>query len=796
MVEEIPANNEKTSVISHYLGPQPESSYYWHHFKPTASRREEESDMEMKPVIHRPIGPDEESSDHLIHPESRGLSSLISPVPKLVLWTPLQPSSSVYLASEGDEKPDLEKMQSAIDQPRGSDGESSDYTKHRDLKTVQSLIQPVRRVFSWKPCWALHSFYPADGDEKIAYVDKMQSIKSRPGPANVSFCPYLRLDLRTIQHSDGDNSTDDPDKFLLTWKIRYAIIVRGMWNLRPLKGFSNVNWQSLITPDMDGKAILEACSKISDKEPVVIWREFMLWALRHNPERALKVLDLTISERLFYIPRYALVDCLAYLAAFYLQGRLKGRLERRLKRDPRRSKPRDLSKYDQILRLTCTLIQDPQFREGRAPAFFDGGTLDLVVGHGKGHNVRTLWDIFLTHDVKLRRCTLYLFVRKFEQWGDRVRAIDVLLKLYQKSLRMSAIQIEKKVLGYLYVRPDGENWFEIQAQVWDRLLRSGMRLTLKMYTAMVKSCMEADQCDAAVIVYRQARDRNLVPRANMYIYLLDGVERGWGSDVLDLVIRDADTDGVLRACHNVVYKILLAKSGLDFPELLEFYGRYYNFAPLYTFGIIQRGQLLPKPSVWSRQPSARALGAMLHHVINQHPTSPEVLGLYNNYHALLREGNFYARRLAVFDYVSNSFIWAFGKRPETLNLCTIVLRAMLIPHPYAKIQQPTVVSWTLLLQSFCRHKQMVAAEKVLTMMRDRGVEPDENTWSALILGYSAAQDIDGAMSAVKRMEAAGLPLNNRVVEGLAVYRDREKMLELLDDAIKADSHLQTDKMGE
>lgn len=700
----------------------------------------------------------------------------ISPAPKTFMWTPSQPSGSFSRASGGQKKQDVGKTQSAIDESRGPDGESSDYTRHRDLKARRPSISPVRKVFLQTPWRHSDSFYPAGEDENQRYIGQMHSRRER------STFSDLQLDFRAVRHSNEDKSSGSPDKFSLVWKRRYAVIVHGKWILKPWKNFSNLRWQRLITPDMDGEAILQACSKFPAESPDVIWREFMLWALQHNRERALRVLDVTLSERVIHVPIYVVVDCLAYLAAFYITKR----------------KRRDGSKPDQMLRLAYILIQDSEYR-GRGPPQSFEGTLRAILRRCKNDQARTLWDMVATHDFELHRYALLEFLARFEKMADRLRSMDVLHKLCQQYPdRISDNKVRRKVAGYLRAHSNGkpsgdENWFEIRAQVWDISARMNVSPSIKMYNVMIANCVEANQPDAALTLYERARDQKIGPTSKTWGHLLDGFKRGWGSNVLDLVIRDADANIMKDNMRYVFYRILMAKSGLDFPELLEFYGRYHDLALLYEFGIAERGQFLLEPVARSRWPSVSETAFMLQQYIKQDPTSPEVVALCNRYHALFQEGNYYALRMAETDYLSNHFIWAFGKRPETLNMCMMVIRAMLSPEPppppgyrseHVKIQRPTLVTWTLLLQNFCRYQQMVAAEKVLTMMRERGVEPSDLTWSVLICGYSLAQDIDGMMSAVKRMEAAGTPVNKYIIQALGYARNRGEVLKRLDDDIK------------
>ena len=759
-----------------------DSSNFCRRIDLTASKGEKRSIVDsLKPVIHQPSEPDGRFCDFWSYLDSKTLQPSIAPVRKASLWTPLGPSDSFDSASECERKTDVRKIQSAIHQSSGPDGESSDFTKYRGQKALQKWISPVRKVFLWTPWRHSDTFYPAGEDGNKPSIGTMLPF---PTPREGNGYAPLSLDLRIVQHSDHDKPRDSLDKFSLVWRRRFAVIMRGIWILNPWRDFSSLTWYCLITPDMDNKRILQAMSKFPLEEPEEIWREYMLWALQHSPTRALKLLDVTISERVLYVPRYVLVDCLAYLATFYLNV---GGLAHR-------------SKLAEIAHSTCKLIQDSGLRERGSPASFDNNVNEIlkqVMTQCKIHQPQPLWDMLITRDITLHRVTLFRFLETFRKTAGLVRSMDVLDILSQTGPGLRAKTVKEIGVSLLRVVVDSENGFKMKLQIWDRLVRMGIRPSVHMYNAMIESCVLADQCDTALTLYQQARDRKVTPNRYTYIHLLQGFKQGWGSGVLDLVVRDADAGGMLYKNNGqVFFQILLAKSQLGFPDLLQFYRRYYDVRPLYRFGIVEPGPFLLEPFVWSRSPTTRAVAFMLQQYVRQNPTSPEVVDIYDDYCAALRERNSRAFSMANAGIIPNLFLWAFGRHPTTLKLCTMVIRDIISSAPPSSLQpvarpdksrRSAVVSWTLLLQAYCRYKQMIAAEKVMTMTRERGIEPDHLMWSVLIYGYATAQDLAGTMNAVKRMEAAGFPINQHVVRALGMYHDRVKMLKRLDDAIKEDS---------
>lgn len=596
---------------------------------------------------------------------------------------------------------------------------------------------------------------------------------------------FKKIHLRAYQFPNVDRPKASLDKFSRTWSMRYAVIAERKWSLEvPRKGATQL-WQSLVSLNMDSKGILQAWSKFPAEQLDEVWCNFMLWAMQHSPERALKVLDVAISDGIPNIPRYILGNCLDYLAAFYLEG----------------LKSVDSVKVDSIVNLTCKFVSNSGFKEGGHPSFLEQRILYLVLTCCRNDQAQYFWDLLARHGIELTCWTLFQFLGKFAKMGDLSRSMEALRRGLQTSISPTSPDVQYGCVTLLRARFDGKHWYAAQTYIWTQLLQMDIPPSIHIYNALIHNCLDADDYETALTMYAKARENNLTPDTFTYHSLLKGVRRGWDFNVLDLIVCDAEADGTLPESDFLICDILAAAIPLDFPKLLRLYGRYYDPAPLSDFGLIEPGQSFVDSNPKSRQPSSLAVGIMLTAYIKQNLTSDAVIGLYERYCTLGREFHPLVMEMASSDYVSNAFIQAFGQRYETLELCTVVVRAMLHPTPSpvyrfepmpgAEVAPPTIITWSLLLQAFCRHGQMLAAEKVMTMMRDRGVEPNHLTWSILIYGHAAAQDIDSALDAVKRMEDESFPVNNYIVTALGMFGDRNRLLQAVDEAAKGDLGAQT-----
>lgn len=89
--------------------------------------------------------------------------------------------------------------------------------------------------------------------------------------------------------------------------------------------------------------------------------------------------------------------------------------------------------------------------------------------------------------------------------------------------------------------------------------------------------------------------------------------------------------------------------------------------------------------------------------------------------------------------------------------------------------KPDLYTWSILLKIFMAQEQPRAAEKVLEMMRDRGIEPNIVTWGTLAQGYASLQDTNGVVDALARMEAAGIKPDACAMNALNRIIDRTKL---------------------
>lgn len=92
------------------------------------------------------------------------------------------------------------------------------------------------------------------------------------------------------------------------------------------------------------------------------------------------------------------------------------------------------------------------------------------------------------------------------------------------------------------------------------------------------------------------------------------------------------------------------------------------------------------------------------------------------------------------------------------------------------LMKPDVYTWSILLKIFMDHHQPRAAEKVLKMMIERGVAPNQVTWNSLACGYARMQDPTMTVDAIERLEQAGFEIDGHTMKGLEWIQNRRALI--------------------
>ncbi|KAL2017641.1 hypothetical protein VTK56DRAFT_1909 [Thermocarpiscus australiensis] len=102
------------------------------------------------------------------------------------------------------------------------------------------------------------------------------------------------------------------------------------------------------------------------------------------------------------------------------------------------------------------------------------------------------------------------------------------------------------------------------------------------------------------------------------------------------------------------------------------------------------------------------------------------------------------------------------------------------PTPTSLHRAPSVYTWSVLLHGFFQQGQTRQAERILHMMRQRGIEPNLVTWNTLVAGYARAQYMGKTVSTLAEMEDAGHQADYWTSRAFSHLGNQQRALELLE----------------
>lgn len=625
------------------------------------------------------------------------------------------------------------------------------------------------------------------------------------------------IGLRPLRTSTGDQDQNyDLDRFSHSWCRDYAAIhVRRrtveIWEPGELK-----TW-ILSTERMRMHRTAAICDRLERpqqygkrKNRIIEWRNFLLVALQHFPECALMILDIAVSNYSLRVPKYMVTDSLTHLTQIYLkeckpppslttQIYLKG------------SRTPSSWTIDTIHRIACNLATrslSPHRRTSHIPQL----TIFFLVYYCDNLQAMSLYKFLCEVNNDFSLPVLLRFLERFIEMGNIPLSLEVLRNITSGfSLSTTYRQKYYARLLRLLIRCkhgnyDSKTLYGMQKHVLAQILQMGIRPDIKAYTAIIQNAVEAKEYRSAMQLYEVARGIGLKPTWVTYVVLLEASMQKLDSEILDMVVRDAEADGTLFGNEGLIFKLLRVKIKLKqnttepflFDAVLPTYQKYCDLRPIQELGLCEPDVDPPGTSIHPLiSPSSRVLTLMLAIYIRQHCYSNELLNLYQRYYRFAEERHPMIAAIEETNHVSNAFIFAFGQRKETLPMGIDIVRKMLenaadskttdlttsMPFNFAA---PTVETWSILAMVHARHGQKKAAEKILEMMRERGLQPDRVTWNGLISGYSALQRIHDAVGTVKMMEADGFQIDSFTLKGLGRFGSRNRLLQVLTEEFGMD----------
>ena len=534
--------------------------------------------------------------------------------------------------------------------------------------------------------------------------------------------------------------------------------------------------------------------KLQDRDADRIWLNVMLWCLRHQKKKALLLLLVTMKGRSYRPPRYAVADSLLFLSRHFLFEVVKP----------------DPNAVDAIWLLTRKFIEgaSEQDRTFTVPQHL---IYNLIQHMDKSRLLSFFW-LLGVNKVVLHANSMLSFLDRFHEMGNIDMSMRALSAVAQTTYDLSGPAVQRACVKLLRTRFDTPDQYTVRSNILAQMLEMGVRPKIGMFNAILLNAGEGGDFANAWKWYVLAREKGLVPDPITYLVLLKGAKLSGYHPNLNLVIREIQGNPEMLQNLDVLRDVLGAislitvSSRYKFGEMLDVYKQYCDLRPLQDLSLVgSETQALPSADYHGLQPSDSILRRMILAYIHLHHSQPQgpfnLIRNYELYYQHIKENHPLIAPLAQKDSVANAFIMAFGQRSETLQHCIIVIKHMLelssqrhATSDTTTYSAPTVRTWSILVAVYLSKHQNRAAEKVLELMRERGIEYNRVTWNTLISGHAGMQDVDRAVNAMKGMEAAGFEADAYTAKGLGRLRSRDKLMKALgEDLDKAPSNKTTVK---
>ncbi|KAI4231596.1 MAG: hypothetical protein L6R40_007685 [Gallowayella cf. fulva] len=500
----------------------------------------------------------------------------------------------------------------------------------------------------------------------------------------------------------------------------------------------------------------------------LLWQEVMLWALQHQVDKAMQFLDATISNPTIIAPRYAAEDALKHIVSESLDGQVV-----------------DSETKNKLHNLICRFA---------TASMLPQKVIYLATRHSDNDQVQALYEVLLNSRRTVHPHSLTHFMDRFTRMGRPDLAMDTLRRIATFGANVSYETVQFSCMKLLRTRFDDVGWYKIQSQLATEMLELGIRPGIPMLNAMICNAVEACDYQTAQAMFETARIHGIRRNAITYSILLKGALQCLDENLVERIMQMAEEDGTLPRNNELVFDLVvtmlqiarlndtnLLTSARKYRAILRIYARYCNILPLQDLGIyIDVEEDHATASVVS-EPSPKLLSVMLLSYIRLRGSPGDVEALYHRYQSLVDQNHHLIAATAKTEHLANGFLLFLGKNRTTFKTCPIILRNMLRPSASTTVTvaKPSVITWSILTNTYFLQGQRAAAEKVIQMMREHGVEMNQVTWNTVISRYASMQDAPAVVNAMKGMESAGFEADSYTLRALAKMTDRNQLLDAL-----------------
>jgi pentatricopeptide repeat protein len=257
----------------------------------------------------------------------------------------------------------------------------------------------------------------------------------------------------------------------------------------------------------------------------------------------------------------------------------------------------------------------------------------------------------------------------------------------------------------------------------------------------------------------------------------------------------------------------------SFEVMLPYYCNYFNFKPLahvlpglserypelvnkdgFSSENVNSAEVVDEARLVKVDPGNAALVVMITALLKDYEDANTPKWFYEHLKNLIQARDPFITQLVrghggvYATHLYNCILMALGRHASNIPLCLQILGEMSTPRvkPDASangtieqpvkdeeslVPKPTSGTWGIIANMFMDHRQPRAAEKVISMMRERGMPPTRMNWGIMLKGYSRMQDTQAVVDTLDRSEREGYAPDNVTWKNIREISDRRSLNE-------------------
>ncbi|KAI4289634.1 MAG: hypothetical protein L6R35_001094 [Caloplaca aegaea] len=624
------------------------------------------------------------------------------------------------------------------------------------------------------------------GYKQVALTSGLPERKLPPKPATlVSSVLWSQSDRRReFLYSKRYRISGDKDRFaeasflIRDWSRSLLRIRSGKAaSVKPApdsleSGFSGKSEQELLSTWTKMFSILDGARLQT------FWQRIMLWTLQHDHRKALAFLEATAPDlhQKVGTPRYAIEDALEFLASEYLGGHVAS-----------------MEMKSRLHGLFCRFAEANYLGNNYISSPLQK-IIHSLLRHSDRRQAELLYDAVVAFGLKLSLYTLTQFMHKFTGIGRPDLAMDALRRIADSPVDVSSDAIQYSCIKLLrFPFPSAER-YRLQSQLVTEMLETGIRPGIPMLNAMIFNAVDAGDFQTAYAIFETARIHGIRRDTITYSTLLKVALHSLDESLVKKIILMAEEDGALPRNNQLLFCLVTTimqiaqSSGTEDPSrlsgyqlMLQIYARYCDISPLQELGIWVNPLGNSGGPTPVSQPSPQLISVMILGYLRLCGQPLPMEQLYHRYQGFVAQNHPLIAPIAETEHLANAFLFTLGQNRATFTMCSIILRDMLVPpaSTIVKVAKPTIRTWTILLRAYFFNGQRAAGEKIIEMMRAKGVKPNIVTMNTIIAGYAAMHDPTAAVNAMQELELAGFEPDSFTYKGLTRVAKRDELLNAL-----------------